>query len=79
MTASEFRTRLVTLKLRQKWLAGRLGVSASTVNRWATGAIPVAPYVPFVLELLELVDLDDEDAREKPEDRAGARPGGFRA
>jgi len=74
MTASEFRTRLVALKLRQKWLAGRLGVSASTVNRWATGQIPVAPYVPFVLDLIELLDLDPPmlivldqlRAREKP-------------
>jgi transcriptional regulator with XRE-family HTH domain len=72
MTASEFRTRLKRLKLRQSWLAGRLGLAASTVNRWATGQIPVAPYVPFVLELLELLDLDDEDARGKPQDRPGA-------
>jgi len=71
MTASEFRTRLVALRLRQKWLAGRLGVSATTVNRWATGDVPVAPYVPFVLDLLELVDLDDEDASLKPEDCTG--------
>jgi transcriptional regulator with XRE-family HTH domain len=62
MTASEFRTRLKALKLRQKWLAQRLGISTATVNRWATGQVPVAPYVGFVLDLLELVDLDEDDA-----------------
>jgi DNA-binding transcriptional regulator YdaS (Cro superfamily) len=52
MTPAEFRAALKTLGLRQSWLAERLGVSVSTVNRWATGAVPVAPYVPFVMELL---------------------------
>jgi DNA-binding transcriptional regulator YdaS (Cro superfamily) len=52
MSAAEFRAALKTLGLRQSWLAERLGVSVSTVNRWATGALPVAPYMPFVLELL---------------------------
>jgi len=65
VTASEFRTRLSAMKLRQKWLAQHLGVSATTVNRWATGAIPVAPYVPFVLDLLELVNLDEGEALQK--------------
>jgi len=62
MTASEFRARLSALKLRQKWLAQHLGISTTTVNRWATGALPVAPYVPFVLELLERLGLDEDDA-----------------
>jgi hypothetical protein len=53
ITAEEFSTSLKQLGIRQKWLAGRLGVATSTVNRWATGALPVAPYVPFVLELLQ--------------------------
>ena len=52
MTAPEFRAALKSLGLRQSWLAERLGVPATTVNRWATGKHPVAPYVPFVLELL---------------------------
>lgn len=73
MTASEFRTRLKALKLRQAWLAGRLGVSTTTVNRWATGQIPVAPYIPFVLDLLELLDLDELDATGKPREAPGAR------
>ena len=52
MTHSEFRAALKSLDLKQRWLAHRLGISVSTVNRWATGEIPVAPYVPFVLDLL---------------------------
>jgi len=52
MTSAEFRAALSALNLRQSWLAERLCVSPTTVNRWATGAAPVAPYVPFVLELL---------------------------
>ena len=52
MTSAEFRAALASLNLRQSWLAERLGVSTTTVNRWATGAAPVAPYVPYVLELL---------------------------
>jgi len=52
MTHTEFRAALKSLELRQRWLAHRLGVSVSTVNRWATGELPVAPYVPFVLDLL---------------------------
>lgn len=52
MTAPEFRAALKSLGLRQRWLAERLGVNKTTVNRWATGELPVAPYVPFVLELL---------------------------
>lgn len=52
MTPGEFRAALKALGISQKWLAGRLGVPAPTVNRWATGKHPVAPYVPFVLELL---------------------------
>ena len=52
MTSAEFRAALAALHLRQSWLAERLCVSTTTVNRWATGAAPVAPYVPFVLELL---------------------------
>jgi DNA-binding transcriptional regulator YiaG len=52
LTAEEFSATLKELGIRQKWLAERLGVAISTVNRWATGALPVAPYVRFVLELL---------------------------
>lgn len=52
MTSAEFRAALAALNLRQSWLAERLGINPTTVNRWATGAAPVAPYVPYVLELL---------------------------
>lgn len=52
MTAEEFRGALKMLGIRQRWLAERLGVAVSTVNRWATGDLPVATYVPFVVELL---------------------------
>jgi transcriptional regulator with XRE-family HTH domain len=52
MTNDEFRSALKSLGLRQRWLAQRLGLAVSTVNRWATGEAPVAPYVPFVLDLL---------------------------
>ena len=52
MSSAEFRAALAALRLRQSWLAERLGIDATTVNRWATGKTPVASYVPFVLELL---------------------------
>jgi len=52
MTACEFRTALKTLKLRQSWLAERLGVSTTTVNRWCTGKAPVPGYACFVVALL---------------------------
>jgi len=52
MTATEFRDRLHALKLRQSWLAERLGVNTSTVNRWATGRKPVPEYAVFALDLL---------------------------
>jgi transcriptional regulator with XRE-family HTH domain len=52
MTNLEFRSTLKSLGIRQRWLAERLGMAPQTINRWATGELPVPPYVPFVLELL---------------------------
>lgn len=52
MTAPEFRTTLKSLKLSQRSLAERLGVDATTVNRWAVGKAPVPRYAVYVLELL---------------------------
>lgn len=52
MTAEEFRATLKSLGLRQRVLAERLGVEASTVNRWATGKAPVPQYAAYVLELI---------------------------
>jgi transcriptional regulator with XRE-family HTH domain len=52
MTAAEFRAALHGARIRQIWLAARLGVSVNTISRWATGKLPVPPYVPFVLELV---------------------------
>jgi len=53
MTADQFRDALRTLKVRQNWLAERLGIETSTVNRWATGKLPVPQYAVFCLSLLE--------------------------
>jgi DNA-binding transcriptional regulator YiaG len=64
MTAAEFRDALKTLNLRQSWLAERLGVSVTTVNRWATGTAPVAPYMDLVLALLH----DAQVRKEEPID-----------
>lgn len=53
MTNDEFRAALKTLDLRQRWLASRLGVETSTVNRWAQGTLPVPQYAVFALSLIE--------------------------
>lgn len=52
MTADEFRATLKSLGLRQRWLAERLGVSTSTVWRWANGDLPVPQYAVFALSLI---------------------------
>jgi transcriptional regulator with XRE-family HTH domain len=65
MTASEFRSALKELGITQFWLAIQLGVAISTVNRWATGEVPVSPYVPFVLKLLSQLRTRDQEIREK--------------
>lgn len=52
MTAPELRAALKSLRLSQRSLAERLGVQATTVNRWATGTLPVPRYAAYVLELL---------------------------
>lgn len=54
MTAAEFRATLKRLGLRQRKLAGLLGVDVNTVNRWATGKVaPVPQYAELVLSLIE--------------------------
>lgn len=55
MTPDEFRAALKRLGLRQRWLAERLGVETSTVNRWATGKAPVPQYAVFCLSLLDQI------------------------
>lgn len=55
MTADEFRAELKELGIKQRWLANTLGVSANTVNRWATGEIPVPAYATAYLGLLRRV------------------------
>ena len=52
MTPAELRTALKSLNLSQRSLAERLGVEPATVNRWATGKVPVPQYAAYVLELL---------------------------
>ena len=52
MTADQFRETLRTLQIRQNWLADQLGIETSTVNRWATGKLPVPQYAAFCLSLL---------------------------
>jgi transcriptional regulator with XRE-family HTH domain len=52
MTQAEFRSALKSLGLSQRSLAERLGVEASTVNRWALGKAPVPKYAVYVLSLL---------------------------
>lgn len=59
MNADEFRVALKVLGIRQRWLAERLGVAVSTVNRWAKGTLPVPQYAVFALSLLGR--LTDED------------------
>lgn len=39
--------------LSQATFAARLGVRASTVNRWALGSVSLPRYAEYVLELLE--------------------------
>jgi DNA-binding transcriptional regulator YiaG len=52
MTALEFRAELRRLGLTQVWLAQRLGVRTTTVNRWAMGTLPVPQYAAYVLWLI---------------------------
>ena len=52
MTAPELRAALKSLNLSQRSLAERLGVEPATVNRWATGNVPVPQYAVYVLGLL---------------------------
>jgi len=52
MTAPELRAALKSLNLSQRSLAERLGVEPATVNRWATGKVPVPQYAVYVLGLL---------------------------
>jgi len=52
MTGPEFRETLDYLGISGRRLAHDLGIAESTVYRWASGEVPVAPYIPYVLKLL---------------------------
>jgi len=53
MTGREFRRALRSNGISQLDLSKALGVAHSTVNRWATGDLPVPGYIDFILSLLE--------------------------
>jgi DNA-binding transcriptional regulator YiaG len=53
MSATELRSTLVRLRLRQGALAETLGVHRVTVGRWASGEAEVPRYAIAYLELLE--------------------------
>src|SRR3954471_316934 len=59
MTAEEFRTDLKELKIRQRELAIILGISVTTVNRWAKDLLPVPKYCEIFIELL--LERDNQD------------------
>jgi DNA-binding transcriptional regulator YiaG len=52
-SADRFRAGLRTLDLSQKELAKRLGIDLRTINRWATGKLPVPQYAIAYIELLD--------------------------
>lgn len=56
MTSAELRATLKTLGISQKWLAERLGVATTTVNRWAVGDLAVPQYAIAYLELLAVTN-----------------------
>jgi len=53
VTADEFRAELKVLGKTQRWFAQYARVSASVVNRWATGLIPVAGYADALINALK--------------------------
>jgi DNA-binding transcriptional regulator YiaG len=52
MTSKELRAALRALGLQQRQLADRLDVTKRSVNRWATGDLPVPGYAEAYLKLL---------------------------
>jgi DNA-binding transcriptional regulator YiaG len=52
MTKTEFHDALKATGLTQRALAQELGVAVSTVNRWATGGLPIPKYASAYLGLL---------------------------
>ena len=52
MTGDELRDALVTLGMRQRAFAARLGVAPNTVNRWIGGAVPVPRYAEAFIDVL---------------------------
>jgi DNA-binding transcriptional regulator YiaG len=52
MTAQEFRDELKECGLSQTDFAHRLDIAVSTVNRWASGELPVPGYAQAYLRLL---------------------------
>lgn len=61
MTAPEFKSALRELGLTQAEFSRRSGVAISTVNRWATGELPVPGWAAWVVRLLR----ERRDIREK--------------
>ena len=53
MTGPEFKAALRGLSISQRELASRTGITVNTVNRWATGGLPVPRYAEYILELLQ--------------------------
>jgi transcriptional regulator with XRE-family HTH domain len=53
MTPDEFRNALRSLKITQRFFAERSGISPSTVNRWATGKLPIPKWVSWLLAALQ--------------------------
>jgi transcriptional regulator with XRE-family HTH domain len=51
MTANEFRDALKALGMTQRSFAERLGLAATTVNRWALGTLPVPQYAVAFLQV----------------------------
>jgi len=53
VTGPEFKAALRGLSISQRELASRTGITVNTVNRWATGGLPVPRYAEYILELLQ--------------------------
>lgn len=56
MTFAEFLSALAAAGMSRRSLADVLGVHIVTVNRWATGALPVPMYASAYLELARSVE-----------------------
>lgn len=54
MTANEFKHEIKALGFSQAAFAARIGYNQATVNRWATGAMPVPKSVCEYIRVLKL-------------------------